>query len=111
MGYVLPNRALGHELWRRLRGRAGIRVLSPATVENVTAAADSARVLVRQSERSSIVEARLIVAADGANSLVRTGAGVGLARRDYEQTAIVTSVTQMVNHKLERAIELLKKAV
>ena len=30
MGYVLPNRALGHELWRRLRGRAGIRVLSPA---------------------------------------------------------------------------------
>ena len=93
MGYVLPNRALGHELWRRLRGRAGIRVLSPATVENVTAAADSARVLVRQSERSSIVEARLIVAADGANSLVRTGAGVGLARRDYEQTAIVTSVS------------------
>jgi 2-octaprenyl-6-methoxyphenol hydroxylase len=92
MGYVLPNRILGHELWRRLRGRSGVHVFSPATVESVDATADGGRVVVSRESGPALIEARLIVAADGANSLVRSSVGVGLARRDYRQTAIVTSV-------------------
>jgi 2-octaprenyl-6-methoxyphenol hydroxylase len=38
------------------------------------------------------IEARLIVAADGAHSAVRNAFGVGAEIRDYEQTAVITAV-------------------
>jgi 2-polyprenyl-6-methoxyphenol hydroxylase-like FAD-dependent oxidoreductase len=39
-----------------------------------------------------VIEARLVVAADGVQSAVRNAFGVAAETRDYEQTAIITTV-------------------
>lgn len=99
MGYVLPNRVLGRELWRRLAGVPGVVVHSPATVTAVSADEQAVTVAWEQMGIASSVSARLVVAADGANSLVRTGSGLGATRRDYAQCAIVTSASPSQFHE------------
>ena len=39
-----------------------------------------------------VLQARLVVAADGIDSAVRKAFGVGVETRDYEQAAIITTV-------------------
>ena len=93
LGYVVPNRAIGRELWRRLRLSRQTTLIAPATVEAVTTDPERVTVSVLAAGEVRPIRARLVVAADGANSLVRSEAGVEVTRRDYDQTALVTSVS------------------
>jgi 2-octaprenyl-6-methoxyphenol hydroxylase len=92
MGYVVPNRDLGNALWSRLSKSAGLEVFCPAEVSQVTAHDESVTVEMAQNGAKSTIDAKLIVAADGAQSAVRGAFGVDAAVRDYEQTAIITTV-------------------
>jgi 2-octaprenyl-6-methoxyphenol hydroxylase len=92
MGYVLPNRALGGALWPKLQASSRLTVFCPAEVREVTAGDRSMRLEIAQSGQTSILEAKLIVAADGAKSAVRGALGVDAEVRDYEQTAVITTV-------------------
>jgi 2-octaprenyl-6-methoxyphenol hydroxylase len=91
MGYVLPNRALGSVLWSRLSS-AGIKVFCPAEVSQVTANDEVVNIGISEVGAKSAIDAKLIVAADGAQSAVRSAFGVAAEVRDYEQTAVITSV-------------------
>jgi 2-octaprenyl-6-methoxyphenol hydroxylase len=100
MGHVVPNRALGQALWSRLRGGAGadagsgagIHIHCPAEVSRVTAAADRVQLAIAQGGATATIDAKLVVAADGVHSAVRSAFGVDAEFRDYEQTAIITTV-------------------
>ena len=95
MGYVVPNRALGSALWSRLQppaGSAGLTVFCPAEVSKVTATAQSVSVEITQAQQKTSIEAKLIVAADGAKSAVRGAFGIEAQVRDYEQTAVITTL-------------------
>jgi 2-octaprenyl-6-methoxyphenol hydroxylase len=92
MGYVIPNRALGAALWGQLRQSADLKLLCPAAVSQVTARADEVALEVKQGEAASTITAKLVVAADGAQSVVRSAFGVEALVRDYEQTAVITTV-------------------
>jgi len=98
MGYVVANRDLGSALWSRLskssgiEKNAGIEVYCPAEVSQVTAHAESVTVEIAQQGIKSTIDAKLIVAADGAQSAVRGAFGVDAQVRDYAQTAIITTV-------------------
>jgi 2-octaprenyl-6-methoxyphenol hydroxylase len=96
MGYVVPNRALGSALWSRLQppqgGSARLTVYCPAEVSKVTATAQSVTVEITQAQQKTSIEAKLIVAADGAKSAVRGAFGVEAQVRDYEQTAVITTL-------------------
>jgi 2-octaprenyl-6-methoxyphenol hydroxylase len=48
---------------------------------------------IESTAGASTLSARLVVAADGTGSLVRRESGVGVARWDYGQTAVITQVT------------------
>ncbi len=98
MGYVVANRAIGRELWRRLRLNPRVHLISPAQVSSLQTQPDCARLTMSHEGCDRVVQAKLVVAADGANSLIRSQAGVALNRHDYEQTAIVTSVSPGVFH-------------
>lgn len=89
LGYVLPNRVLGAALWERLKEHGAFELLCPATVEHVETGTDSAQVLLKGGEA---LAAKLVVAADGAQSIVRRALGISASRRDYGQTAVVTLV-------------------
>ncbi len=98
MGYVVANRDLGSALWSRLSQSTGIEknarieVYCPAEVSQVTAHDESVTVEIAQQGIKSTIEAKLIVAADGAQSAVRGAFGVDAQVRDYAQTAIITTV-------------------
>ena len=92
MGYVVANRDLGNALWSRLSKSAGLEVYCPAEVSRVTAHEQSVTVEMAQNGAKSTIDAKLIVAADGAQSAVRGAFGVDAEVRDYGQTAIITTV-------------------
>ena len=92
IGYVVANRDLGNALWSRLSRSAGLEVYCPAEVSQVSAHEQSVTVEIAQKGAKTMIDAKLIVAADGAQSAVRGAFGVDAEVRDYEQTAIITTV-------------------
>ncbi len=92
LGYVVPNRAIGAALWRTLgtaplERRIGARVLG-VVVDSGAACLSIAHASGALEE----VEARVVVAADGAHSLVRAAAGIDADVQDYRQVALIASL-------------------
>ncbi len=92
MGYVIPNRALGSALWSRLQTGPGLQVYCPAEVSRLAANEDSVTVHITQAAGETCLDAKLIVAADGAKSAVRGAFGIDAEVRDYSQTALITTI-------------------
>jgi 2-octaprenyl-6-methoxyphenol hydroxylase len=99
LGYVLRNRVVGAALWKELSRAGDMTVIAPASVLGTSPAGShrSLRLDVQGVERQ--LDARLVVAADGARSLVREQAGIAAEHWDYEQTAITTTVTTQKYHE------------
>jgi 2-octaprenyl-6-methoxyphenol hydroxylase len=92
MGYVVPNRVLGEALWSRLARHAQVQLYCPAQVSRITPGEQAVGLEITQGGATAGIDTRLIVAADGAQSAVRSAFGVDAESRDYEQTAVVTTV-------------------
>ncbi len=86
-GYVVTNRAIGAALRRRLAGLAGLDQRMPVRVTTVQPVGESLELGLDPGAQR--LRARLVVAADGANSLVRAAAGLEAGVEDYHQVAIV----------------------
>ncbi|MEO7207863.1 MAG: 2-octaprenyl-6-methoxyphenyl hydroxylase [Steroidobacteraceae bacterium] len=91
MGYVVPNRALGSSLWARLSS-AGIKIFCPAEVSSIAAKDEAVKIEIVEAGANTAIDARLVVAADGAQSAVRSAFGIDAEVRDYSQTAVITTV-------------------
>jgi 2-octaprenyl-6-methoxyphenol hydroxylase len=92
MGYVVPNRALGMALWPRLQANSNVHVYCPATVARVQGGERTVELEIAQESGMARVEAKMVVAADGVHSAVRSAFGVEAETRDYDQTAVITTV-------------------
>jgi 2-octaprenyl-6-methoxyphenol hydroxylase len=89
LGHVVPNRALGAALWSRLARREDLDVFCPARVTTIDIREDAVELGIAPDR---MLRARLVVAADGIDSVVRKAFGVGVETRDYAQAAIITTV-------------------
>ena len=87
-GYVIPNRVIGTALWEKLQRTSDVLLRVPARPEQVEIGPDA--VTFRIGAES--VSARVVVAADGAHSVVRSAAGIEADVEDYDQIAIVANV-------------------
>ena len=88
-GYVITNRVIGAALWEKLQGaRNDVLIRVPARPDQVEIGADG----VTFEVAGESVSARLVVAADGAHSVIRAAAGIEADVEDYEQIAIVANV-------------------
>ncbi len=92
MGYVVPNRALGAALWSRLRASPNVRVWCPAEVSRITPGERTVSLDIAGTHGTARIETQLVVAADGVQSAVRSVFGVDAQSRDYQQTAVITTV-------------------
>lgn len=92
LGYVVPNRALGRELWGALAGKPGIASFMPARLQALQVHASHAELEIDQQGTRQSIQARLVVAADGAQSMVRRVAGLGASIADYGQVAVVAAI-------------------
>ena len=90
MGYVVPNRALGAAVWARLHGHPGVELRAPCRVVGL---AREPHCVNLAFDDGTTLAARLVVAADGAQSVVREAAGVAATADDYGQVALITQVS------------------
>ena len=99
LGYVAENRTIGRALWRRLRAAPDLCLHAPARVTAVVPGPEHVALATEGRDGARRVAARLVVAADGAGSLVRRAAGVDAERWDYGQTAVISLVTSARFHE------------
>jgi 2-octaprenyl-6-methoxyphenol hydroxylase len=97
LGHVVPNWQMGAALWQRLQ-QEQIEVIAPAQAQQLSAAGSTRRVTVQVSGVVRELQARLIVAADGAQSLIRDAAGIASTQQLYGQTAIITNALTQRSH-------------
>ncbi|MDN3653226.1 FAD-dependent oxidoreductase [Thalassotalea ponticola] len=88
LGHIIENRVIQLALWQQMQQHDNITVLCPETLESFQHHTHS--VTVQLSKQ--VVEARLLIAADGANSKVRQLAGIGVTGWDYQQSAMLINV-------------------
>lgn len=85
---IVENRLLMTALWRALQDQPDLTVFAPAQARSVEFGDESATL---ELEDSTTLRVRLLVAADGADSWLRTQAGIETSAQDYGQTAIVAN--------------------
>jgi 2-octaprenyl-3-methyl-6-methoxy-1,4-benzoquinol hydroxylase len=95
LGWIVEHGLLVDRLWHALP-RAGVRVHAPARAEALEPHDDGVR--IRLHEGPSL-DARLVLAADGAESAVRALAGIEVQRRDYAQKGVVAYVASERSHE------------
>lgn len=108
LGYVVINRVLGQVLQDSLAQLDNVHFLCPAKVEKL--ARTKERMLVRVESESGPAElaCKLVVAADGANSIVRDMMGISATRIDYSQWAVIGNLLPDIppdNRAFERFAE------
>ncbi|NQV98319.1 MAG: FAD-dependent monooxygenase, partial [Rhodospirillales bacterium] len=94
-GYMVENRHMRRALMARLAELSHIQVLAPATIrrlERTDAGVEA------QLEDGRLIDARLVIAAEGRRSQTRDQAGIRLTHWSYKQTAIVCSVRLERSH-------------
>ena len=91
MGYMVENRHLRAALMDAISDAPNIHWRAPAHVRS----AEDGLITFDDGEA---LEARLVVAADGASSAIRRGAGIGVTGWDYGQSGIVTTVSHELAH-------------
>jgi len=98
LGYVLPNRVIGAALWEGLSRVSAVETFAPAKVTATGLAGDRRTLRIESDGETCEIEARLVVAADGARSLIREQSGVAAEHWEYDQTAIIATVTTQRFH-------------
>lgn len=88
LGWIVEHGLLVDRLWNALP-RAGVRVHAPVRAEATEQTDEGVR--VRLSDGVSL-DARLVLAADGAESAVRALAGIDVDRTDYGQKGVVAYI-------------------
>jgi 2-octaprenyl-3-methyl-6-methoxy-1,4-benzoquinol hydroxylase/2-octaprenylphenol hydroxylase len=96
LGWIVENRLIQSVLWQALQREARITLHCPAKVTG-TDATDDRRTLTLDDDTS--VAARLVVAADGADSVLRGLLGIATRDRDYGQRAVVAHVATERAHE------------
>ena len=85
---IVENRELVAAQWRALRTQPDLAVLAPAACESVSFGADTAELTLADGRH---LQARLLVAADGQDSWLRTQAGIATRSHAYRQSAVVAN--------------------
>ncbi len=114
LGHIVENRVIQKALWDRLGELPTVARLCPASVAAVDLTGPQPRLIVDIGDASAgpapppgeggealeqSLTAALVVAADGAQSKVRTMAGLGTRGWSYDQHAVVAIVRPAMHHQ------------
>lgn len=100
LGYVAEARLIGAALLAQLPMLSGVELLCPARLERIALAPEAACATVHLGEDRTVeLRAKLLVAADGANSPVREQLGIAAVRWEYGQHAVIANITPTLPHE------------
>ena len=88
LGHIVENRLLQLSLWQKLEHHTNITLFCPETLNAVNQNPEYVELALSQSK----IRAKLLVAADGANSKVRQLVNIGITGWDYQQSAMLINV-------------------
>src|SRR5690625_1636441 len=93
LGWTLPARELGAALLERLETCTRLTRHAPGRLEAMRREGDGWRVRIDTPDGKREIATRLLVGADGSDSIVREQLGIGADVHDYRQTLFVATVT------------------
>ena len=94
-GYMIDNSILKNELLKLIKKSHGITLKAPVKILKTFTNGDKVKINL---ENNCIIEASLLVAADGKNSSVRKSADISVRFTQYKQSAIVTTIGHEFAH-------------
>ena len=89
LGHIIENRVIQCALWERMRQLEGIEILTGLRITGFHPDDEAPRLHLEDGRE---LQARLVVAADGANSTLRELAGIPVSGWRYDQSALVCTV-------------------
>lgn len=89
LGHIVENNVIRDALWQKVASLRNVTLLAPATIQKVVWGENDVFITLADE---SMLTARLIVGADGANSWLRGHADIPLTFWDYEHTALVATI-------------------
>ena len=108
-GHVVEARRFGAVVQEHLAGLEAIKMICPAELEALETDPEAVTLQLRTEDGPQALRARLVVAADGADSSVRSLLGIGAREKRYAQTAVICNVTPRQPHR-GRAFEQLTES-
>lgn len=105
-GHVVEARRFGAAVTKAMADTRNIDVVCPATVTGFETDSSGSELSLEAESGAEKISARLVVAADGANSFLREYMNIPTQKRDYGQTAVICNVTPTTAHE-GRAFECL----
>lgn len=98
LGHVVANWQMGAALWQQLQ-QAKIEIIAPARVLQSTNDTTQRSVTIESQGERRVLNARLVIAADGAQSSLREAAGIPASEWHYGQTAIISNALTQRFHE------------
>ena len=94
-GYMIDNSILKNELLKLIKKSHGITLKAPVKILKTFTNSDKVKINL---DNNRIIEASLLVAADGKNSSFRKSADISVRFTHYKQSAIVTTIDHEFAH-------------
>ena len=98
LGYTVENRVLTGTVWPKIRAAEAVTCLAPGRLEDFKVEASGVTASVSTGGSSHTIRARLLVAADGARSRVRSALGIGSREDDYGQKGVILNCETEMPH-------------
>lgn len=89
LGFMVENRILQLALWQQFAECPNLTLLCPSRLQSMVRIDDYWKVTLNEQEE---IQGRLVIGADGANSLVRRLAGIGTSGWQYRQSCMLITV-------------------
>lgn len=99
LGYVVPATKLVTTLNKNLLSLTNIKIYNPATVSSLNRKEDHWDITLNTNHESHIISSKLIIAADGTNSTIRKLMAIPIEEKNYQQSALTTTVTLARDHQ------------
>lgn len=96
LAWILESSLMQRELWETIKRQGNLSLLCPARPQALAFGPDSAQLTLDDGRSLS---ARLIVAADGADSWTRSAAGIGVRFDPYDQLGVVANFATEQPHR------------
>ena len=96
LGHIIENAVVHHALWQKAQRCADVTLLAPAQLQQVAWGENEAFLSLQDG---SMLTARLVVGADGANSWLRNKADIPLTFWDYRHHALVATIRTTEPHQ------------
>ena len=96
LAWILESSLMQQELWETAKRQGNLNLMCPALPQALAIEPDAARITL---DNGRTLAARLIVAADGAESWTRNAAGIDVRFDPYDQLGVVANFATTLEHR------------